>query len=99
MPVNKTDIINAGLFAIGAKKIFAPSDNTKAARLAESIYQFARDLVFDMGEKPNVTFTGFWTGGLITAAQNSIAKAYRRRRFKPGLLRKEIVNPQKGKGE
>ena len=56
-------------------------------------------LVFDMGEKPNVTFTGFWTGGLITAAQNSIAKAYRRRRFKPGLLRKEIVNPQKGKGE
>ena len=56
-------------------------------------------LVFDMGEKPVITFTGFWTGGLITAAQNSIAKAYRRRRFKPGLLRKEISTPQEGKGE
>lgn len=48
MNINKTDIINAGLYAVGAKKIFAPSDNTKAARLAESIYQFCRELVYNM---------------------------------------------------
>ena len=46
--MNKTDIINAGLFVIGAKKIFAPSDNTKAARLASSIYEYTRKLVFDL---------------------------------------------------
>lgn len=48
MNTNKTDIINAGLFAIGAKKIFAPTDNSKSARLANSIYKFAQGLVFDM---------------------------------------------------
>ncbi len=46
--MNKTDIINAGLFAIGSKKIFAPTDNTKSAKLANSIYQFCRGLVFEM---------------------------------------------------
>lgn len=49
MNINKTLIINAGLFAIGSKKIFAPSDNTKAARLASTIYEFSRLLVFDNG--------------------------------------------------
>ena len=48
MPLNKTDIINAGLFAVGAKKIFAPADNTKAAKLASSIYEFVRKIVFEM---------------------------------------------------
>ena len=48
MTLNETLIINAGLFAIGAKKIFAPSDNTKAARLASTIYRFCQKLVFDM---------------------------------------------------
>lgn len=48
MLLNKTDIINAGLFAIGAKKIFAPSDNTKAARLAESMYNYMREIVFEL---------------------------------------------------
>lgn len=49
MFLNKTDIINAGLFTVGSKKIFAPTDNTKSARLANSIYDFALELVFDMG--------------------------------------------------
>ena len=29
------------------------------------------------GKKPEVAFTGFWTGRYIDAAMNSIAKAYR----------------------
>lgn len=29
------------------------------------------------GKKPEVTFTGFWTGKLINSATNSIARAYR----------------------
>ena len=48
MNIDKTLIINAGLFAIGAKKIFAPSDDTKAARLASTIYEWCRYLVFGM---------------------------------------------------
>ncbi len=47
MNINKTDIINAGMYAIGAKKIFAPTDNTKAARLANSIYEYMKNLVFE----------------------------------------------------
>jgi len=46
--MNKTDIINAGLFTVGAKKIFGPNDNTKSAKLADSIYEFCRQLVFDL---------------------------------------------------
>jgi len=48
MFLNKTDIINAGLFAVGSKKIFAPSDNTKSARLAESVYNYMREIVFEL---------------------------------------------------
>lgn len=48
MSLDKTDIINAGLFAVGAKKIFAPTDNTKAAKLANSIYEYMRKIVFEM---------------------------------------------------
>lgn len=35
------------------------------------------------GEQPEVIFTGFWSGKFIRAAQNSISRAYRRRKFKP----------------
>lgn len=38
------------------------------------------------GQRPDVTFTGFWTGKFVQAAQNSISKAYRLRRFKPQRL-------------
>lgn len=48
MQLSKTDIINAGLFTVGSKKIFAPTDNTKSAKLANSIYQYMRMLVFEM---------------------------------------------------
>lgn len=48
MNIDKTLIINAGLFAVGSKKIFAPSDNTKAARLASTIYEWCRMLVYDL---------------------------------------------------
>lgn len=46
--MNKTDIINLGLFAGGSKKIFAPTDNTKAARYANTVYNFARNLTFEL---------------------------------------------------
>lgn len=48
MNINQTLIVNAGLFVIGAKKIFTAADNTKAARLASTIYEWCRKLVFDM---------------------------------------------------
>lgn len=32
------------------------------------------------GTRPQVTFTGFWTGRFIEAAMNSVAKAYRVRK-------------------
>lgn len=34
------------------------------------------------GKKPEVTFSGFWTGKFIQAAMNSIARAYRVRRLR-----------------
>ncbi len=60
--MNKTDIINNGLFVIGAKKLFAPSDNTKAARLASSIYEFCRNLVFEMSV--DWKWATAWSGSL-----------------------------------
>ena len=35
------------------------------------------------GQRPMVIFTGFWNGKFIKAAMNGIARAYRKRRFKP----------------
>ena len=35
------------------------------------------------GKQPEVVFTGFWTGKYVKAAQNSLSRAYRRRKFKP----------------
>lgn len=32
------------------------------------------------GKRPDVTFTGFWTGNYVRSAMDSIAKAYRLRR-------------------
>lgn len=46
------------------------------------------------GEKPEVTFTGFWNGRLIHNAQKILSRAYRTRRFKP--LR---GNPEGGQGD
>ena len=34
------------------------------------------------GEKPEVTFIGFWNGKMINAASNAIARAYRHQRYK-----------------
>lgn len=48
MNIDKTLIINAGLFVIGAKKIYNPTDNVKAARVANAIYDWCRYMVFDM---------------------------------------------------
>lgn len=38
---------------------------------------------FKPGDKPIVTFTGFWNGSILKAAINSISKAYRLRRYRP----------------
>lgn len=46
--INKTTILNAGLFAVGSKKIFQPTDNTKSARLATEIYEYMRQVVFEL---------------------------------------------------
>ena len=40
-------------------------------------------LTFYPGKKPEVIFTGFWTGKFLKAALGSISKAYRVRRYKP----------------
>ncbi len=47
------------------------------------------------GKKPEVMFTGFWTGKFINAAMNSIAKAYRTRRSHaiPPAVKMEVVKP------
>lgn len=39
------------------------------------------------GKRPEVTFTGLWTGKYIAAASNSIAKAYR-------VSRRNVVRPR-----
>jgi len=39
------------------------------------------------GQRPEVTFTGMWTGKYIAAATNSIAKAYR-------VARRNITSPR-----
>ena len=58
-------------------------------------------LTMTLGKRPEVAFTGFWNFRFIKAAMNSIAKAYRLRRFKP--IRPEAENPtvrgEGGKGD
>jgi hypothetical protein len=49
------------------------------------------------GKAPEITFMGFWTGKYITAAMNSIAKAYRVRRGKaipPAVKMEAPLTPQ-----
>jgi hypothetical protein len=41
MPFNKTEIQNAAIVLIGARTIVSDSDNTKAARLANSLWQIS----------------------------------------------------------
>ena len=45
------------------------------------------------GSRPEVTFTGFWNGRFIRAAMDSVAKAYRLRRFRPTQVRR----PEQGR--
>lgn len=35
------------------------------------------------GTRPTVVFTGWWNGRLVRAAQDSMSRAYRLRRYKP----------------
>ena len=42
--------------------------------------------------RPEVVFTGFWSGKFIKAAMDSIAKAYRTRRFKQVRPQPSIPN-------
>ena len=35
------------------------------------------------GDRPSVSFTGFWNGRFIRAAMDSVAKAYRLRKYAP----------------
>ena len=35
------------------------------------------------GQRPEVTFTGFWNAKFIRAAMNSLSKQYRLRKFRP----------------
>lgn len=54
------------------------------------------------GKRPVVTFTGFWNGKLISAAVNSIAKAYRLRRHRvshPAPLRRVVNQTPKNSNE
>ncbi len=40
-------------------------------------------LKYKPGQRPEVYFTGFWTGKFVRAAINSISKAYRLRKWRP----------------
>jgi hypothetical protein len=40
-------------------------------------------LTIEPGKAPSVRFEGFWSGKFVTAAQASIAKAYRMLKYKP----------------
>lgn len=53
------------------------SDLSDALRISDE--GKSRELTIKMkaGEKPEVSFKGFWNGKFITAAMNSISKAYR----------------------
>ncbi len=47
---SKTKILNAALLMMGSKKIFAPNDNTKAAIIANNLYDTVTDEIANMGE-------------------------------------------------
>jgi hypothetical protein len=49
--ISKTKIINAMLVLIGSKKIFAPSDKTKAAIAANELYDVVTAELADIGEE------------------------------------------------
>lgn len=48
MALSQIDLVNAALLLIGAKKISSLTDATKAARLASSLYELARNEIFDL---------------------------------------------------
>lgn len=62
-------------------------------------------LTFAPRQRPDVVFTGQWSGRLVKAAFNAISKAYRHRRYKqirPGRnenIRSENKNEKGGKGD
>ena len=47
MAISKITIINAAVLLVGAEKLTALTDNRRAARLADSMYELARNEVFD----------------------------------------------------
>jgi len=48
MAISKIDIINAALLLIGAKKLFSLTDDTKAAELANAMYELARNEIYNL---------------------------------------------------
>ena len=58
-------------------------------------------LIYKPGQRPEVTFTGFWNGRFIRAAQDSIARAYRLRRrhqTRKQPIEADTKNPKVGEG-
>ena len=51
-------------------------------------------LTISPGKRPEVVFTGFWTGKYIKAAMDSIAKCYRVARRTAILPASKLVEPQ-----
>ena len=50
-------------------------------------------IVFKYGERPDVTFTGFWNGQLVRNAQNALSRSYRQRRHKNMRAHANEPNP------
>lgn len=48
MAISKVQVINAALALIGAKKLFATTDEVKSARLASDLYEISQNEIFDM---------------------------------------------------
>ncbi len=64
-------------------------NESKGKELAEALQEDLKErlegertimLTMTMGQRPEVTFTGFWSGKFIRAAMDSIARAYRLQR-------------------
>jgi hypothetical protein len=71
------------------KKPFAPdlTANTLKAGLSGTIEERTKEsksilLTLEYGKRPEVVFSGFWNGKLISSAMNGISRAYRLQRHK-----------------
>lgn len=54
-------------------------------------------ITLSYGKKPDVVFTGFWSGKLVSSATNAIARSYRLLKYKN--IRPNPTTPNKENGD